>query len=370
MEPPSTTEVGRIEYINNAKKQVVIKLALQSRKSKGVPDPESEQWKPLHERLEQLLLWLETVEMTPALRDGTKLGETLKTIYDKPDFHFQAAHVAKARELFEKFEAERWGAPEPVKRKASPDDDSKDEESGNDRRTKRQKTSTGDFYIKRPPTNHPVWGEQGIMHGIAIKKQRNGKGTSNVINDEYDGKNGKVYGHNGLRVGQWFPLRLCALFHGAHTQSQAGICGDSTNGAYSIVVSGKYDDLDTDYGDTLYYSGSGSHENDNPREPAATTTGTQMLHASIESGKPVRVLRTSEGKSRFAPTKGVRYDGLYEVVGLTRPLPKNAKGGLYEQFKLVRLPDQTSLDVCKRSPTGQNLRDMDRIKNGYPSRQD
>lgn len=48
----------------------------------------------------------------------------------------------------------------------------------------------------------------------------------------------RVFGHNGLAVGQWWPLRICALRDGAHGSSQGGIAGNSEVGAWSIVVSG------------------------------------------------------------------------------------------------------------------------------------
>lgn len=47
----------------------------------------------------------------------------------------------------------------------------------------------------------------------------------------------RVVGHNGLEVGDWWPLRVCALRDGAHGAMQGGIAGSSNDGAYSIVVS-------------------------------------------------------------------------------------------------------------------------------------
>lgn len=45
--------------------------------------------------------------------------------------------------------------------------------------------------------------------------------------------------------------RMVALFCGAHGATQGGIYGNRETGAYSVVISGEYDDLDQDYGNVL-----------------------------------------------------------------------------------------------------------------------
>ena len=47
----------------------------------------------------------------------------------------------------------------------------------------------------------------------------------------------KEFGHNGLKVGDWWPQRICALRDGAHGAIQGGIAGSFLTGAFSIVVS-------------------------------------------------------------------------------------------------------------------------------------
>lgn len=163
----------------------------------------------------------------------------------------------------------------------------------------------------------------------------------------------------------WFPYQLKAVFHGAHGTSQAGITIGPI-GAYSVVISDVYEDLDRDMGETVFYSGSGSHENTDPGRLAAVTTGIRSLHASIENQQPVRVLRSHSGASRWAPSKGLRYDGLYKVVSYSTP--KNGKGGLYERFRLERIDGQTPLEDCRARPNWQDLRAYERIDNGYESR--
>jgi len=131
----------------------------------------------------------------------------------------------------------------------------------------------------------------------------------------------------------------------------------------SIVLSGKYDDLDRDEGETIYYSGSRSHENTNPNHPGDSTTYTRALKRSMQTRKPVRVLRAASSKNPYAPSVGIRYDGLYEVVALSNPI--NPNGGMYERFKLVRQNGgQPSLGSFT-SPTSQQSHDYSHVKDGY-----
>jgi hypothetical protein len=50
------------------------------------------------------------------------------------------------------------------------------------------------------------------------------------------------------------------------------------------------------------------------------------------------------------------------VAALT---PLNSLGGMYEQFKLVRVEGQTSLDECRRAPSGPQVRDYEKINDYF-----
>lgn len=114
--------------------------------------------------------------------------------------------------------------------------------------------------------------------------------------------------------------------------------------------------MDTDNGEVLYYSGSGSHENTDPKNPRESTNGTKCLKASYYSGQPVRVMRTAS-RNMYSPSVGLRYDGLYKVVSTNKP--KNSNGGLYEQFRLERIDgkDNRTLEECRKRPTIKEQRD-------------
>jgi hypothetical protein len=138
-----------------------------------------------------------------------------------------------------------------------------------------------------------------------------------------------------------------------------GISGSAVAGTYSIVVSGLYDDLDKDEGDKLYYSGSNSHENTSA-EPI-TSNKTRALERSVATRKPVRVFRSSQGKWKFVPRAGLRYDGLYTVVSMT--IEKNGKGGAYKRFKLERVEEQDEIQI--NAPLQNLIGLFERVKDGY-----
>jgi hypothetical protein len=90
---------------------------------------------------------------------------------------------------------------------------------------KRQKlqSSNGDSsYLRLPRPDHPIWGREGIMHGICYAISINGR-RSPQLDSRYKNEQraANVLGSNGLTVGAWFPLQLVALFKGAHGSAQA-----------------------------------------------------------------------------------------------------------------------------------------------------
>ncbi|KAK4622457.1 E3 ubiquitin-protein ligase ORTHRUS 1 [Fulvia fulva] len=375
-----------VVYLKKELKEVITKLAQESRKIGRAP-AESDQARQLLPRLDDLLTLLENSEVNERTRQDSKINEGLKLIYvEGNNFHFHNKHVERARAL-----SERWMSVAPVRQPAAQtagvkrEPSSVDEEIQSTKSPKRSNTATASASrradsgidqamasVKRPPFDNLIWGRHGILHGLALKRSDERKVL--IMYPEYADQQrpAKVFGHNDITVRRWFPKQLCAVFHGAHGQHQAGIHGDPNKGAYLVVVSGQYDDLDQDRGDVLFYSGSGSHANTNPRQTPTPTNGTKALHASLASEQPVRVLRSHSGQSRYAPSKGLRYDGLYRVTAVRNPT--NIHGGLYEQFKLERISQeeddlQIPLERCKARPNGQDLSDYDRIEYGYRSRQ-
>ncbi|KAK3385570.1 PUA-like domain-containing protein [Podospora didyma] len=220
-----------------------------------------------------------------------------------------------------------------------------------------------------PAPDHEIWGVNGSMHGVYIKPAVNGSNTY-ALDPRYETekREAKVFGHNGLVPGAWWPLQLLALFHGAHGTSMGGICGNAEEGAYSILISGKskYHELDSDEGNIVLYSADSSTDNSNAKNITHISDRTKSLQKSKQNGRPVRVLRSAGGTGHtgfYTPKAGIRYDGLYRVID--DPIRMNSKGGLFIQFKLERLPNQTSLDVLRQIPNLHQRRQERSFRAGY-----
>ena len=181
------------------------------------------------------------------------------------------------------------------------------------------------------------------MRGIIIRQGR--RGTRVYSLDKAFQRPANVFGHNGLTVGAWWPFQICALRDGAHGSNNGGIYGKQDIGAYSIVVSSDDHD-DRDLGDTVWYTGSGAQNSDQP-----LTSNNLALIASFNRHLPVRVIRSSKSHSMYAPSSGLRYDGLYRIswYGQT-PGPS---GFQVWKFKLER---QLNQDPIRRQvPTSEDL---------------
>jgi hypothetical protein len=359
---PNTLE-ARVVHIDN-ELRAVRDLCRISNMAGGVIDRSVEPAKTLLLRFQSFILWLENnAETSPALTLRNKMDQAIQLIQNNPQFHFQEETRDRARSLYERWQAQNGGrVVEESSDYANSDDDAA---SGSASRATEKKKA--DPTVRLPPVDHPIFGIDGIMYGVAL--QIGAHRNDYVIG--YPKRNAKVYGHNGLEVGDWWPTQLVALFHGAHGARTCGIAGNRKTGAHSVVIAGgSYEDLDQDEGDVLFYAGSSSHNDTDPKEPFPTRKATLALKTSQRLGKPVRVLRAAgsrSSKSKVAtlrPTVGIRYDGLYRVVGML--LKTNAKGGLYEQFKMERLGGQRPLnDFVKSRPTAKEVRDFNKIEDGF-----
>lgn len=125
-----------------------------------------------------------------------------------------------------------------------------------------------------------------------------------------------------------------------HTPTQAGISGSQTEGADSIVLSGGYED-DTDYGDTIIYTGHGGRDATTGKQvyDQPFTRGNQALALSKLNGLPVRVIRGSSHDSPYSPRFGYSYDGLYAVEDFWHEAGKS--GFRVWRFRLVKIPGRT-----------------------------
>ncbi|KAH7873355.1 PUA-like domain-containing protein [Lentinula edodes] len=84
----------------------------------------------------------------------------------------------------------------------------------------------------------------------------------NIFKNRYK-KQTKTYGYGkvaGIEVGTILSSRQECSDRGLHGPTQAGIHGNATYGAYSVVLSGGYED-DEDNGERVWYTGEGGRKN-------------------------------------------------------------------------------------------------------------
>ena len=141
-----------------------------------------------------------------------------------------------------------------------------------------------------------------------------------------------MFGHiDGIAVGEIFEDRKHLRAFGIHALMMAGIWG-AQEGAYSIVLSGGYED-DIDELDYILYTGQGGQDVPGGKQVADQDfkKGNLGLRLSCEYGLPVRVTRGHQIKN--GPQKGYRYDGLYRVEKYERV--KGKRGFYICRFHLV-----------------------------------
>ena len=150
-----------------------------------------------------------------------------------------------------------------------------------------------------------------LLRGIETVRKTTGgtKRTKHRLDSTYkDRKSCEHVGAGDLQNGQWWPLQIAAMRDGAHGEIEAGIHGKPEKGAFSVVLSGGgYADVDE--GTAIRYCGTSG-------AAGKPTLGTNYLKVACGLGNPVRVLRSAALPARnpYRPSRGLRYDGLYDVV--------------------------------------------------------
>ncbi|KAK5113979.1 hypothetical protein LTR62_003102 [Meristemomyces frigidus] len=195
--------------------------------------------------------------------------------------------------------------------------------------------------------------ETNLLRGIIAGKSasRYQEKTVDTLDPAYPRISAKFHGNGLLLNGQWWPSQLAAMRDGAHGATIAGISGAVGQGAYSCIMSGGHGYPDEDHGEWILYCGTDSSD-------STVTEPTRRMLESQESGNPVRLIRSHNLGSAFAPPRdgGFRYDGLYKVVSHTN-LDGPESTRQRHQFKLVRLEGQDPIrgvGEAKR-PTLQEL---------------
>ncbi|KAI9803616.1 MAG: hypothetical protein M1826_004957 [Phylliscum demangeonii] len=307
---------------------------------------------------------LNNLKISPELKKATALDRILAVAIDDARFHFPPPFPDLARTLRNTWESENWGAQDVIEDEGESEGEVLARLPTDRMRRASAAPSTSSVVnaskrvARRPPATHPIYGEGGIMYGILQIKSHVMRAYS--LDDTVPRKSARAFGNNGLAVGACWPLQIAALRDGAHGARVGGIAGHAEEGAFSVVVSGLYSDLDRDLGETIYYSGSKSHENDNPQKPIETAAS-RTLRQSIRTHRPVRVIRSFSSDWHGRPSAGLRYDGLYEVVNANLAL--NKKGGQYIQYRLERCRNQVPIVIDR--PTPREVQLFEEVKLGY-----
>jgi hypothetical protein len=150
-------------------------------------------------------------------RSQAQLDKGLAVIFD-PIYKFPQEYAQVAEYIYNKLEAERWGADEVEADELVVDEVPEAGSLGNttSATAKTEKKKSGPLkYSDFPADSDPIYGLNGVMHHI-LRLQ--GKMASYQINPSFKSKNAKVLGHNGLKVGQCWPNQMALLRDGAHGQ--------------------------------------------------------------------------------------------------------------------------------------------------------
>ncbi|KAI9677144.1 MAG: hypothetical protein M1829_002718 [Trizodia sp. TS-e1964] len=187
---------------------------------------------------------------------------------------------------------------------------------------------------------------------LSIKSSGKSRKSHKLIPDYPGIVSCNVVGHNNLVNGQWWPLQLCAKRDGAHGEIEAGIHGQVGKGAYSAVMSSAgYADVDE--GDHVLYCGTVGKEG----QPSDNTKHMKM---SFTLKQPIRLLRSSKISSKYKPAKGLRYDGLYDIIACENIDPQNA---MY-RFTLQRQEGQDPIrfEGNEARPTNEEIAEYLKIR--------
>ncbi|XP_046981983.1 E3 ubiquitin-protein ligase UHRF1-like [Schistocerca americana] len=163
----------------------------------------------------------------------------------------------------------------------------------------------------------------------------------------------------GVEVGTCWKFRIQASEAGVHRPPVSGIHGREDVGAFSIVLSGGYED-DEDFGDSFWYTGAGGRDLSGNKRTSVQSSDQLLTNTNKalavncaaplnekgakaddwKKGKPVRVIRSYKFRkhSKFAPEEGLRYDGIYKVAEYR---PEKGQSGFIVWRYFLRRDDPT-----------------------------
>ncbi|KAN0093064.1 PUA-like domain containing protein [Tylopilus felleus] len=151
----------------------------------------------------------------------------------------------------------------------------------------------------------------------------------------------RTFGHiPGVPLFTHFKNRDELMKAGVHSQKQAGIHGDSKEGAFSICISEGYED-NVDRGDTIVYVGSGGQnlQGEQIGNQSMEDSRNKSLQISSQTRRPVRVIRGKSKSNFYSPSSGYRYDGLYLVDSAVERQGKSGHTMCFFELSRLSEPD-------------------------------
>ncbi|THV04919.1 hypothetical protein K435DRAFT_961639 [Dendrothele bispora CBS 962.96] len=283
----------------------------------------------------------------------------------------RAANIARHKEMLMKLGLDKPTF-EPKEKRHRPAASSKKRKSTNEDSTEPPRKAAR--AESSPTENEPESTDTSIRRSSRIRRQKTEMEEKKllVLNDQNDSEprqtgkrihDPKVFGSiPGIDVGAWWETREACSNDAIHAPWVGGISGGK-GGAYSVALSGGYED-DVDLGYAFTYTGSGGRDlkgtKNNPKNLRTAPQSSDQtfedrtnkaLQRSSETKKPVRVIRGFKLKSKYAPSEGYRYDGLYTIEKAWMEKGLNPEGYLVCKFAFKRLPNQPPLPVRDTDPT-------------------
>jgi len=164
----------------------------------------------------------------------------------------------------------------------------------------------------------------------------------------------------GIEEGQLFEGRKEMMATSFHRNWGAGIDGNGKEGTAAIVLSGGYED-DKDLGDEIIYTGAGGNDPSSRKQIADQSwenRGNAGLLKSMDEGLPVRVIRGYKHKSKYSPSTGYSYAGLFSVVDAWEE--KGQSGFKICRFRLVYSGENTSRKTAEQIELDHSIKEKKR----------
>jgi len=166
--------------------------------------------------------------------------------------------------------------------------------------------------------------------------------------------------NNNVEPGTIFANRAELSKAGIHRNPQAGIAWTTKERAYSIVLSGGYED-DYDEGGVILYTGEGGRgKNGAQIADQKLTGGNKALAQSKLEGRLVHVTRGASHVSKYSPKSGYQYAGTYIIENFWEEEGKSGFRVYRFRFVAVHVDNDTSV-VAELSPSERRTIVSERI---------